>query len=72
MNVKVFLITVLVAAALAVIILFVAVDLKGSKVTPKPTQTTGPSSQLSQPKLQKPSPLHPKITRVAVRMAPSS
>jgi F0F1-type ATP synthase membrane subunit a len=55
LNVRIFLISVFVAAVVVAVILFVAVGRKGTKVVPTPTQTTSPTSQLIQPK---PSPLH--------------
>jgi hypothetical protein len=64
MNVRVFLLSVFVAAVIVAVILLVAVDLKGTKFVPKPTQTTGPTSQLIQPK---PSPLNPQALRVTNR-----
>jgi hypothetical protein len=68
-NVKVFLISVLIAAALVAVMLLIVVDRKGTKVVATPTQTTGPTSQLSLPAIHqpKPSPLHPMVLRVATR-----
>jgi hypothetical protein len=64
MNVKAFLVSVFLAAVIVAVILLVAVDRKGTKLVPTPTQTTGPTSQLTQPK---PSPLHPQALRATNR-----
>lgn len=60
-NVKVFLITVFVAAVVIAVILFFAAH-KGHKVIPAPTHTTGPNSQATPAPATfraKPSPLRP-------------
>ena len=49
MNVKVFLISVAVATVLLAVILFVALQRKGSKLVPTPSQPNGPNTQLFQP-----------------------
>jgi hypothetical protein len=70
-NVKVFLITVFVAAIVIGVILLFAAHSKGQKAIPAPTQTTGPNTQLVPPALlhAKPSPLHPATLQISAKSA---
>ena len=68
LNVKVFLAIVAVGIVVIGIVLSLIVH-EGSNAVPKPTQKTGPSSNLSSPNLArpKPSPLHPGALQASAK-----